>query len=116
MVRFKKPKTYFSQPVESGHETPTIVLKMPFPTFLSINIDMFGMTEIWVRALEVAKLFGSTQAHHLSSHQPKLPFTLLSSSLAKNGGKNGKLEFPFALASNQSSIQAQIKGEIEEKT
>ena len=65
MVWFKSPKTYFSQTVELGHETPAIVFKMPFPTFLSINIDMFGMTEIWVRALEVAKLFGSTQTHHL---------------------------------------------------
>ena len=50
MVRFKKPKTYFSQTVELGHETTAIVSKMPFPTFLSVNIDMFGMTEIWVRA------------------------------------------------------------------
>ena len=50
MVRFKKPKTYFSQTVELGHEATAIVLKMPFPTFLSINIDMFGVTEIRVLA------------------------------------------------------------------
>ena len=43
MVRFKSPKTYFSQTVEFGHETPAIVFKMTFPTFLSINIDMFGV-------------------------------------------------------------------------
>ena len=46
MVRFKSPKTYFSLTVEFGHETPAIVFKMPFPTFLSINIDKFGATEI----------------------------------------------------------------------
>ena len=51
MVRFKSPKTYFSQTVEFGHETPAIVFKMSFPSFLSINIDMFGATEIWVLGL-----------------------------------------------------------------
>ena len=50
MVRFKEPKTYFSQTVELGHETTAIVFKMPFPTFLSVNIDMFGVTEIRVLA------------------------------------------------------------------
>ena len=45
MVRFKKPKTYFSQTVELGHETPAIVFKMPFPTFLTVSIDMFGAAE-----------------------------------------------------------------------
>ena len=45
MVRFKSPKTYFSQTVELGHETTAIVFIMPFPTFLTINIDMFGATK-----------------------------------------------------------------------
>ena len=51
MVRFKSPKTYFSLTVEFGHETPAIVFKMPFPTFLSINIDIFGATEIRILGL-----------------------------------------------------------------
>ena len=51
MVRFKSPKTYFSVTVEFGHETPAIVFNMSFPTFLSINIDIFGATEIRVLGL-----------------------------------------------------------------
>ena len=90
MVRSKSPKTYFSQTVEFGHETPAIVFKMPFPTFLSISIDIFGATEIrdlglalglsYASSLDFTKTPKATQTSPFSSFPPSPSF------LSKNGG------------------------------